>query len=190
MDKLSMIPAIDLIIAPMYAGKTTELLRRLSIYYEMDLKVCYVNSSQDTRTASAFSTHNKILGQLPFDNRKVTQLHEFDATDYNVIGVDEGQLFSDLFHTVIDWVENKGKIVIIAGLNGDYRRQNFGQINDLIPVCDTITKLSSFCVNCKENKGKITPAIFTKRTIADNNVVLIGGKDMYIPVCRKCFIKI
>ena len=55
------IASIDMIIGPMYAGKTTELLRRLSIYKEMGLRCCYINSDKDNRSSGSFSTHNKVL---------------------------------------------------------------------------------------------------------------------------------
>ena len=80
------------------------------------------------------------------------------------------------------------KKIIIAGLNGDYLRKPFGEINDLLPFCDTITKLDSFCVPCSKNK-KISKAIFTKRLSQSKETLLIGGKESYIPTCRKCYNK-
>ena len=52
---------------------------------------------------------------------------------------------------------------------------------ELIPKCETITKLSAVCVNCGKD------ASFTARTIEDEKVELIGGEDLYMPFCRKCF---
>ena len=58
----------------------------------------------------------------------------------------------------------------------------------LIPHCDTITKLDSFCIPCSKNK-KISKAIFTKRISQSTETLLIGGKESYIPTCRKCYNK-
>jgi thymidine kinase len=188
MNSLSVQPAIDLIIGPMYASKSTELIRRLTIYHEMDMKVLYVNSSKDDRNPQLnFSTHNKTIGNIPYDSTKSDILTNLDISKYEVIGIDEAQLFSDLKTCVVKWVDNLNKIVIVCGLNGDFRREPFGQIIDLIPMCDSITKLEPFCLPCKRDKGVICPAHFTKRISDDQTTILIGGKDLYIPTCRKCY---
>lgn len=189
MNRLSFEPSIDLIIGCMYSGKTTELIRRLTIYNEMDMNVLYVNSVKDDRAPHSFSTHNKTIGEISYDMTKTEKLTTVNVDGYDVIGIDEAQLFGDLKDTVISWVENKDKIVIVCGLNGDFLRQPFGQINDLLPYCDSIIKLNPFCHTCKKENNIIRPAHFTKRITKQQETVLIGGRDMYIPTCRKCFLK-
>ena len=180
--------SITLIIACMYAGKSTELIRRSTIYHEIGLKVLYINSSLDTRSSQNFSTHNQTLTQIPFDSVKLLDLEECkNVDDYDVIAIDEGQLFKNLIKFCKHICENLNKIVLVAGLDGDYKRQPFGEICDLIPHCDEIIKLKAFCVECKKN-NIIESAIFTKRIVSNvENTILIGGKETYIPVCRKCF---
>ena len=113
------------------------------------------------------------------------------ASNFDIIGIDESNLFTDLREIVLILVEKERKKVIVSGLNGDYLRKPFGQFNDLIPYCDTITKLSPFCQNCC-GQGIIRPAHFSqrieksKRTEKDS-LILIGGKETYLPVCRECF---
>jgi len=188
MSVLSVIPSIDIIFGPMFSGKTSEIIRRLNIYYEMGMKVIYINSQKDNRSEYNFSSHNSTIGLLPFDTVKLVELDECKIQNYDVIGIDESQMFQNLKNTVLNWVEKHNKIVIVAGLNGDFQRENFGEINSLIPYCDSISKLTPFCISCKKEKNKITPALFTKRICKDNiSIILIGGKETYIPVCRSCF---
>lgn len=184
---LSFSPGIDIIIGCMYSGKTTETIRRLTIYHQLNMKVLYINSQIDTRSDKAFSTHNETIGQIPFPAIKLNSLTDADVTDYQVIAVDEGQFFTDLATTVLNWVDKKNKIVIVAGLSGDFRRQPFGQIAQLLPHCDSITKLNSFCLDCRRNRQVIKPAHFTKRITAQQNEIVVGGQETYIPVCRDCF---
>ena len=74
------------------------------------------------------------------------------------------------------------KKVYIAGLDGDFQRKKFGQMLDLIPLCDTVTKLTSLCNICKNgNLG-----IFSKRITNETEQTVIGS-DNYIPVCRSCY---
>jgi thymidine kinase len=180
-------PSIDIIMGPMLSGKTSDVIRRLIIYHEMEMKVLYVNHTIDTRSNSAFSTHNATIGKIPFDSVKISSLDAYDVCKYDVIAIDEAQFFTDLKDTVLKWVEEQKKIVIVAGLNGDFRRHPFGQINDLVPYCDTITKLTPFCLVCRK-KGAIKPALFSKRIVKSDSDVLIGGKEVYSPTCRECFL--
>lgn len=99
---------------------------------------------------------------------------------YDVIGIDEGQFFKD----IVEFCENaanNGKIVITSALSGTYLREPFNSILDLIPKAEKIKTLSAIC------KGCMVPAHFTLRTRMTNETELIGGEDMYMPVCRECF---
>jgi thymidine kinase len=74
------------------------------------------------------------------------------------------------------------KRVYISGLDGDFERKKIGQILDLIPLCDKVTKLTSICNKCKNG----TPGIFSKRLTGEKEQTVIGA-DNYIPVCRECY---
>lgn len=182
---------LEVIFGPMYCGKTTSLIRRLNIFGEMDLKILYINHSFDNRTGHDFSTHNGSLTSLGKVSRSIkspdlTSLLEV-ISEYDVIGIDEAQFFPDLKECVLTMVETLGKKVIVAGLNGDYKRQPFGQILDLVPYVDELMKLKPFCSSCAKEKKLIRDALFTKRLVAGEEQVLIGGHDQYIPVCRECY---
>jgi thymidine kinase len=98
-----------------------------------------------------------------------------------VILINEGQFFEDLYDVVVDMLEH-GKKVYICGLDGDFKKGKFGQILDLIPHCDSVTKLTSLCSICKNG----TPGIFSMRVTSEKQQMLIGS-DNYVPVCRKCY---
>jgi len=186
-------PFLDLIIGPMYSSKTTELLRRLNIYAAMDLRVLYVNAALDTRNTADFSTHNPTIGSIGnIMSIKVSDLAyiaEFLLINkIDVIGIDEAQFMPDLKKYVMNFVEEKKIYVIVAGLSGDHMRNPFGEVLDLIPLCDNLQKLFAYCVSCRRKDGIIREAPFTKRIVAGGDVVLIGGKETYTPVCRDCYL--
>ena len=180
---------IDIITGPMFSGKSTELLRRLVILGEASFKVAFVNSIVDTRSKIS---HNKVFvndNNLPFEAYKTEALFTIqkELMEYDVIGIDEAQFFTELFKFCVDMCEKYSKKIIISGLSSDFRRQKFGQIMELVPVCDTIVKLSSFCKTCS-NVGLFVPALFSKRIDkANNNSISIGAEDAYTPVCRNCY---
>jgi thymidine kinase len=185
--------SITLYIGCMYSGKTTALLRKLTIYSEMGLRCLYINSDLDTRSITEFSTHNPSItlkkDSKKIDMIKISNLHSILELSrlYDVIGIDEGQFFTDLKDFVLLMSEKYEKQVIISGLDGDFKRNSFGQILDLIPYCDNIEKLKAFCKPCFSRKRELKDALFSKRIVNSNSTILIGEKDEYVPVCRSCY---
>lgn len=99
----------------------------------------------------------------------------------DIIGVDEGQFFPDVVEFANEWVD-RGKVIILAGLDGTFDRKPFGQLLNVIPFADTVEILSAVCVNC----GATAP--FSKRLNKDNvSEKYIGGVETYAPMCRTCF---
>ena len=111
----------------------------------------------------------------------VTELAELRDlwTDYQVIGIDEGQFFTDIVE-FSEKAANSGKIVIVSSLQGTFLRGSFPNILTLLPKCEKIKKLSAICKLCKEN------ASFTFRQAGNDSKRMIGGADMYMPLCREC----
>jgi thymidine kinase len=180
--------SLDIIIGPMFSGKTTELIRRLTSYDAIGKKCVYVNSSMDTRDSKNFSTHNPVINSLNIDSMKVDTInYKFieSVKGYDVIGIDESQLFTGVIDICVQrLVDDLNKIVIISGLNGDYKKHKFGRILDMIPHCDSVIKLYPYCKKCAD-EGRVTRALFSKKI--DNDCVIEIGYDNYIPVCRKCY---
>jgi len=101
-----------------------------------------------------------------------------------VVLINEGQFFQDLQFGVSELVNKYNAHVYVAGLDGDFKREKFGQMLDLIPICDKVYKLHSLCVLCKNG----TKALFSHRTLtAYTEQKKIGAEDSYQPLCRECF---
>jgi len=105
-----------------------------------------------------------------------------------VVLINEGQFFQDLQEGVSELVNTYKAHVYVAGLDGDFRREKFGQILDLIPLCDKVYKLHALCVRCKNGKK----AIFSHRMMTSSSCTveqkIVGAEDVYQPLCRDCFI--
>ena len=184
---------LELIVGPMFSGKNSLLL---SIYKQLifcDIPVTIINHSLDTRyDKSLISTHDKImapciqtthLSNVWFEQNKNLNLENYTKVkNSDVILINEGQFFDDLYIVVSDMLKHN-KRVYVCGLDSDFERKKFGQILYLIPICDKIVKLTSLCSKCKDG----TPAIFSMRLTQEKQQTLVGS-DNYIPVCRKCFV--
>ena len=115
------------------------------------------------------------------DNFKIQAENHLILRNANVILINEAQFFDDLHEVVVRMLESQ-KIVYVCGLDGDFKQKKFGQILDIIPLCDNITKFKSLCAICKDG----TPGIFSLR-LSDETDQMVIGSDNYMPVCRNCY---
>jgi len=166
---------IELIIGPMFSGKSSELLRRLTRHRIAGRKIILLRPKTDTR---GFFTHDKKENSV--NEVFIEKISDFtDLRDYDVIGIDEGQFFSDLI--LIDKWANSGVTVIVSALNGTSERTPFSSVQDIIPKVDKMDKLSAVCTNCGED------AQFSFYKIGNKNSDIVVGEDDYTALCRKCW---
>jgi len=173
--------SLHIIIGPMFSGKTTRLIQEYRRRKYIEESVAVINYAEDTRyDATQLSTHDNIM--IPCIQTLTLQSIMNDIENVESIFINEGQFFPDLYEIVLELVENKGKNVFIFGLDGDFKRELFGDIYRLIPICDTIEKLSALCSDCRDG----TSAIFSHRVTNEQQQISIGS-DNYIPLCRACY---
>ena len=175
---------IDIIIGSMFSGKSTELIRRINRYKVLGKKILVINHKLDQRySESSISTHSNMsleclsIHKLNDINEDEKYKKEYDACE--VLVIEEAQFFEDLYDVVVKAADVDNKIVIVAGLDGDSNREEFGDILKLIPKCDSVKKLHALCVKCKDG----TSASFTKRLVKNNSQIYIGVSE-FIAVCR------
>lgn len=181
--------SIDLIVGPMFSGKTKELLHRIR-RLEMNPanEVVCITHTHDERYShrGEIVSHNgdshaaiPLSALMPF-------ISSHDYRNATHIIIEEAQFFPDLFPFVTKTADMHKKEVICAGLDGDFKREPFGHLIDLVPHCDSIIKLRANCSKCSETGT----AIFTARMRGHgSDQVYIGGKEAYRPFCRKHFIQ-
>ena len=173
--------SLELILGPMFAGKSSYILSSLRRYEAIGWEVLCITSTLDTRyEENAIHSHNherhaavSTLALLPLrDTNKYK--------DARLLIIEEAQFFPDLYSFVETAVEQHGKDVIVVGLDGDSKRRPFGKILDLIPLCDKVTKLTAMCKRCETP----TDAIFTYRKNGDKGVISVGTEAEYEALCR------
>jgi len=183
--------ALELIIGPMFAGKSCEIIRRIRMLKVLKKNYIVVKPSIDTRYDDNMIVSHNFDKEDCIKLNKLSDIYNIDNNIFNncdTILIDEGQFFDDLFETVKNLVEICRKNVIVSGLIGDYNRMKFGQISDLIPICDLdkITILTALCLHCMDG----TPASFSHRNNLSNEQILIGESDMYSSICRKHYLQL
>jgi len=169
--------SLKIIMGNMFSGKTTELIRRLKRYKVIGKRILVLNSSLDTRSSDeVLKTHDNSK----FECLKVNNLEEVDYSMVDVIAVDEAQFFSGL-KSFVKKVLMDNKTILLAGLDGDYKQEKFGEIIDCIPLADKVFKITAMCMECMDG----THGPFTKRIVQNDKLELVGDHDIYKAVCRK-----
>ena len=169
--------SLKIIMGNMFSGKTSELVRRLKRYEVIGKSILVINSSKDTRCLEhVLRTHDN----MKFDCIKTNNLNELNYDKVDIIAIDEAQFFIGL-KVFVKKALVDGKTIILTGLDGDYKQDKIGEILDCIPLADKVFKLSAMCMECMDG----THGPFTKRIVNSDKVELVGGKEMYMAVCRK-----
>lgn len=181
---------LEIIIGPMFSGKSCELIKKVRLLKVLNTKYLIIKPKIDNRYIE-----NKIVSHnldsedcIVLDNLIdiYTHLTPNLTPNLNSIFIDEAQFFNNLKNTVIDLVENYKINVILSGLDGDFKRQKFGEVLDLIPYCTTCIKKSALCLLCNDG----TKALFSHRIIKSDEQILVGEKNEYMSVCRDHYLKL
>jgi len=174
--------SIEVITGSMFSGKTEELIRRLRRAQFAGLRVEIFKPSLDNRYSEnrIVSHDEKSIISTPVDNSSEILLL---AGEVDVVGIDEAQFFDNSIIDVCNKLADNGVRVVVAGLDMDFMGNPFGPLPALLSVSEYITKVHAICMRC----GSLAQYSFRKSDEAQ--VVLLGEKDKYEPLCRECYNK-
>lgn len=170
---------MELIIGPMFAGKTTEMLRRIDRAELSRHRCLVIKYKKDIdHEFGTVNTHDMCSHEAIECDSLMPHIQECFA--YHTIGIDEGHFFEDL-SDFCKIMANAGKRVIVAALDGTYLREPFENVLSLIANCESVVKLSAVCIETGEE------AAFSSRTINSPEKHLVGGTESYSAVSRKTY---
>jgi thymidine kinase len=172
---------IEVIVGSMFSGKSEELIRRLRRAQIARQKVQIFKPMVDTRYADdhiVSHSEMRIPSRAVRTSRELLDLVEGDT---EVVGIDEGQFFDQDLPAVVNTIANRGKRVIVAGLDQDYLGKPFEPMPQLLAIAEYITKTLAICMVCGN------PANHTQRLVSSGDRVLLGAQGTYEARCRVCF---
>jgi thymidine kinase len=172
--------SIEVITGSMFSGKTEELIRRLRRSQFAGLKVEIFKPSLDKRYSETrvVSHDDKSIVSTPVDNASAILLY---AGDVDVVGIDEAQFFDISIVEVCNQLADNGIRIVVAGLDMDFMGKPFGPMPALLAIAEYVTKVHAICMRC----GNLAQYSFRKSEEAQ--VVLLGEKNLYEPLCRNCY---
>jgi thymidine kinase len=174
--------SLEVICGSMFSGKTEELIRRLKRAEFAKLKVEIFKPAVDKRyhVEEVVSHDSNSIRSTPVNTAEEILLL---SEGVDVIGIDEAQFFDSKLPDVCSELANRGIRILVAGLDMDYLGQPFGPMPALLATAEYVTKVHAICMHC----GDL--ANHSHRISKNSELVLVGEKDHYTPLCRTCFNK-
>jgi thymidine kinase len=172
---------IEVIAGSMFSGKSEELIRRLRRAQIARQKVQIFKPQVDNRFSDDHIVSHSDMRIASCAVRSSDELVRMVDEDTEVVGIDEGQFFDQQLPAACTTLADRGKRVIVAGLDQDYLGRPFEPMPQLLAIAEYITKTLAICVVCGG------PANHTQRLVASSDRVLVGATGLYEARCRHCF---
>lgn len=172
---------IEVIVGPMFSGKSEELIRRLRRAEIARQRVQIFKPFIDQRYSSnGIVSHSGLEIASGLVSTGADILGKVEPRT-EVVGIDEAQFLGESLLESCTRLADSGKRVIVAGLDTDFMGRPFEPMPRLLVVAEEITKLLAICVRCGN------PAVNTQRLVASEELIVVGAGGMYEARCRRCF---
>jgi thymidine kinase len=170
---------------PMFSGKTTNMVAEVERFAIAKHSCVIIKHSRDVRfnhlaSSGGIVTHRgDEKCRIPIIEAEKLADIEHLVHEYEVVGVDEAQFYPDGPEYINKWALS-GKQIVTACLNSDFMARPIVRSAEIIIMSNEAIKLDAVCMVCSDD------APFTRRLTSSTDVEVIGGKDIYQAVCRKC----
>ncbi|MFZ0217588.1 MAG: thymidine kinase [Candidatus Dormiibacterota bacterium] len=178
---------LTVITGPMFSNKSGELLRLAEVYRIAGRTVGLFKHGLDDRYTGAaqISTH----GGQAMDAEPVSMAAQIAllATSYEVVAIDEAQFFDTALAGIVRDLVERGTIVLVAGLDRNFKGDPFGPLAELLALADDVMKLRAVCMVCRSLDATMTQRLIDGRpATAGDPEILIGAAEHYEARCRRC----
>lgn len=176
--------SVEIIVGSMFSGKTEELIRRLRRATIARQKVQVFKPAMDDRyTEEEVTSHvGTAFAALPI--KSSTDIFSNLEDDTTVIAIDEAQFFDPEIVSIVQKLADRGKRVIVAGLDTDFRGEPFGMVPILMAQAERVDKLHAICMVCSETASRTQRLIDSQPARYDDPIVIIGASELYEARCR------
>lgn len=177
---------IEVICGSMFAGKTEELIRRITRIRFAKKEVIVFKPVIDDRYAKVevVSHSQRKVKSIPISNSSEI-LPNLTSKPY-AVAIDEAQFFDRGLLDVIEQLANMGVRVIVAGLDLDFRGEPFGIMPEILARAEYVTKLHAICQVCGEPATRTQRLIDNQPAYYDDPIILVSADDKYEARCRHC----
>ncbi len=177
---------IEVITGPMFAGKTEELLRRINRLQYAKKRIVVFKPVIDNRFAEGEVVSHDKNSIRSVNINHIDEIFDYVKVETDVIAIDEVQFLQPQTVRVLEALADKGKCVIVSGLDMDFRGEPFSFMPELLAMAEQVTKLTAVCLECGALATRTQRIIDGKPAKYMDPVVMIGASESYEARCRKC----
>jgi thymidine kinase len=180
---------IEVVAGVMFSGKSEELMRRVRRAVIARKRVQVFKSHLDNRYAGVFSVSShdgRSVEAIPVDSSAQIALR-IDPMAH-VIAIDEAQFLDDGICELATALASRGRRVILAGTDTDFRGEPFGPMARLMAIAELVDKLHAICVLCGAPACRNQRLIEGEPAAWDSPTIMVGGRESYEARCRACHI--
>lgn len=179
---------IEIIVGPMFAGKSEELLRRINrLKYAKKNFLVFKPMIDNRYSDNEVVSHNKRAYKAISINSSSEILKHF-TKGIDAVCIDEIQFLDEGIINVIDYLANQGVRVICAGLDCDFKGDPFPVCAAILAKAEYVTKLTAICTICGKEATKTQRLINGEPASRKDPVVLVGASEAYEARCRHCHV--
>jgi len=180
---------LEVITGPMFAGKTSELIKRIERQAYAKRRVALFKPSIDNRySREEVVAHNGLRYKayvVPTSAEGVSQIVELTEREkLEVIGIDEVQFFPEEIVGALNRLADREIYVIASGLNLDFRGEPFPVMKELLVRADSVVYLTAVCTVCGRPATRSQRLIDGKPAPRNSPVIMVGGRESYEARCR------
>ena len=179
---------IEVISGVMFSGKSEELIRRLRRAMIARKRVQVFKSRLDERYSGIYtiSSHDgRTVEAIPADS--AAQIAQQIDPTAQVVAIDEAQFLDSGILQLVTSLAARGRRVIIAGTDTDFRGEPFGSMPQLMAIAEVVDKLHAICVLCGGPASRNQRLIGGQPAPYDSPTIMVGSTESYEARCRMCF---
>ena len=177
---------LEVISGCMFAGKTEELIRRIKVLEYAKKKIAVFKPKIDNRYSEENIVSHAGSSVKSFSIENAHEIFNYIDDSYDVIAIDEVQFFDEESVEICDYFADRGKRVMVAGLDMDFRGVPFGVMPQLFTHAEFVTKLTAVCTKCGAPATRSQRLINGKSAQYDDPIILVGASEQYEARCRHC----
>lgn len=177
---------VEVIAGCMFAGKTEELIRRVKVLEFAKKNIIVFKPKIDNRYSDSKVVSHAGSSVESVVIEKAVEILDYVQEDTDVIAIDEVQFFDEKIAEVCDILAKRGKRVMVAGLDMDFKGEPFGVMPILITEAEFVTKLTAVCVKCGAPATRTQRLVNGQPALYNDPIVQVGAAESYEARCRHC----
>jgi thymidine kinase len=169
---------------PMFAGKSTELVRRVERARIAGRGTLVVAHDLDVRSGAGRVATHSGLGVDSVSVADAAAIVPLVTAGLTLVAVDEAQFFGPALVDVVQGLADDGLDVLVAGLTVTFDGQPFEPLPSLMALAESVTRLTAVCVVCGRDAAyhvRLVPDDGDPRVASPTHV---GGAETYEARCR------